>query len=535
MDRNSYNEMESLGLMRKYGFTRPVGGEPWHAEPAGIQTDINRAKQDPNFRQMAVQAGLFKGGGGYGTVPSATKYRRNNKLAMSLLQQDGKAIDPSAIVTAAKGEDKPSGIAPAGEAPTLASTTPSSTNTASTSPSKSPMANTSIIGGEGAKTTSTSGTQSNTNPTEWNRIDTGSNTKVYTDTPSGIPKTMPSGFINVKAKPEVVAAIIKASQKVGVDPSKLMTMAAVESGLNPNAKAKTSSAKGLFQFINSTWKAVAPKVGLSPNADPLDPMNNALAGAKYVKDNEIALRKAGHKPGLLETYLAHFLGTGGARTFLKANDSAIAAEVMPKAASANKAIFYTNGRPNTVGQVKQLLAKKLSTRAKEFGIPTDPSLANVGSTGGSASGDGTTSVSSTGGVKGGVSSSTGPGASVGVSDVSTGGVASGSVAPSPMYSKPTIPLGDEPMSAPVKQSTSNAGQENYSKLISDSVSTSLGYQKSMVEHLASIDTNLIKALQNIISQAGQGGNTSSTTGSNRSSKENLAPTIDMSRKKAIVT
>jgi hypothetical protein len=237
----------------------------------------------------------------------------------------------------------------------------------------------------------------------------------------------------------------------------------------------------------------------------------------------------------MQVRFTHFLGTGGARTFLKANDSAIAAEVMPKAARANKAIFYTNGRPNTVGQVKQLLAKKLSTRAKEFGVPTDPSLANVGSTGGSASGDGTTSVSSTGGVKGGVSSSTGPGASVGVSDVSTGGVASGSVAPSPMYSKPTIPLGDEPMSAPVKQSTSNAGQENYSKLISDSVSTSLGYQKSMVEHLASIDTNLIKALQNIISQAGQGGNTSSTTGSNRSSKENLAPTIDMSRKKAIVT
>jgi hypothetical protein len=58
MDRNSYNEMESLGLMRKYGFTRPVGGEPWHAEPAGIQTDINRAKQDPKFRHMAIQAGL---------------------------------------------------------------------------------------------------------------------------------------------------------------------------------------------------------------------------------------------------------------------------------------------------------------------------------------------------------------------------------------------------------------------------------------------------------------------------------------------
>lgn len=32
------NRLEKLGLMRKYGFTRPVGGETWHIEPAGIST-----------------------------------------------------------------------------------------------------------------------------------------------------------------------------------------------------------------------------------------------------------------------------------------------------------------------------------------------------------------------------------------------------------------------------------------------------------------------------------------------------------------
>ncbi|HCK83734.1 MAG TPA: hypothetical protein DHW63_04230, partial [Hyphomonadaceae bacterium] len=51
----------------------------------------------------------------------------------------------------------------------------------------------------------------------------------------------------------VRAAIARASQATGVDFSLLVETARRESALNPHARAGTSSATGLFQFIESTW------------------------------------------------------------------------------------------------------------------------------------------------------------------------------------------------------------------------------------------------------------------------------------------
>jgi soluble lytic murein transglycosylase-like protein len=45
-----------------------------------------------------------------------------------------------------------------------------------------------------------------------------------------------------------------AAQERGIDPEIAVNFAQAESSLNPNAKAKTSSASGLFQVINKTWK-----------------------------------------------------------------------------------------------------------------------------------------------------------------------------------------------------------------------------------------------------------------------------------------
>ena len=74
------NDLEKLGLMRKYGFTRPVGGEPWHIEPIGIQTDIARAKRSPMDVTSMVRSGYGKGGGGYALNKSAKSYSRDASL-----------------------------------------------------------------------------------------------------------------------------------------------------------------------------------------------------------------------------------------------------------------------------------------------------------------------------------------------------------------------------------------------------------------------------------------------------------------------
>ncbi len=69
----------------------------------------------------------------------------------------------------------------------------------------------------------------------------------------------------------VEAAIQRASQATGVDFGFMMKTARRESGMNPAAQASSSSAAGLFQFIDQTWlstlKQHGAKHGLGAYAD----------------------------------------------------------------------------------------------------------------------------------------------------------------------------------------------------------------------------------------------------------------------------
>jgi hypothetical protein len=59
----------------------------------------------------------------------------------------------------------------------------------------------------------------------------------------------------------VEAAIQRASSATGVDFSFLMRTAQRESGYNPMAKAASSSAAGLFQFVDQTWLSTLKQHG----------------------------------------------------------------------------------------------------------------------------------------------------------------------------------------------------------------------------------------------------------------------------------
>src|SRR3546814_888298 len=54
----------------------------------------------------------------------------------------------------------------------------------------------------------------------------------------------------------VTNAIAMASRQTGVDFNYLFNQAKIESGFNPNARASTSSATGLYQFIDQSWLGV---------------------------------------------------------------------------------------------------------------------------------------------------------------------------------------------------------------------------------------------------------------------------------------
>lgn len=81
----------------------------------------------------------------------------------------------------------------------------------------------------------------------------------------------------------------------------------IESMRNANARAKTSSASGLFQFIESTGKTF----GLRTLQDRLDPMKSFEAFKNYVFSNINSLRKNGVPVNPVNVYLCHQQGAGG--------------------------------------------------------------------------------------------------------------------------------------------------------------------------------------------------------------------------------
>lgn len=165
--------------------------------------------------------------------------------------------------------------------------------------------------------------------------------------------------------------LVQVSKMVGVDPGLMATMASIESGFRGRVKASTSSATGLYQFISGTWKTMlakyGAKYGLDPNTPPTDPRANALMGAEYIRENTSILKaKTGRTPSDTDIYLAHFLGPGGASKLLKADPTANAATLMPDAASANKSIFFADGRPRTVGQVYAEIDRRVKVHRTKY-------------------------------------------------------------------------------------------------------------------------------------------------------------------------
>src|ERR1700693_1690286 len=66
---------------------------------------------------------------------------------------------------------------------------------------------------------------------------------------------------NSTAGSTVTGAIRQAAQATGTSFQYLLATAQVESGLDPQAGASTSSARGLFQFVEQTWLGTIKQSG----------------------------------------------------------------------------------------------------------------------------------------------------------------------------------------------------------------------------------------------------------------------------------
>ena len=191
--------------------------------------------------------------------------------------------------------------------------------------------------------------------------------------------------------PQITGAIRQASQSTGISFQYLLTTAKIESGFNPSAQASTSTAKGLYQFIDQTWlgtvKQEGASLGYGKYADAItkssdgrysvedptaraaimklraDPEASAMMAGAFSRANAFQLTGSiGRRPTEGELYIAHFLGPAGAGKMINAADSqpnANAARLFPAAAAANRSIFYDHsGSARSVGEVYAKLTGK---------------------------------------------------------------------------------------------------------------------------------------------------------------------------------
>lgn len=202
-------------------------------------------------------------------------------------------------------------------------------------------------------------------------------------------------------KTQIAAQHIKfAADKTGVDFDYLLQTAKRESAFDANAKAKTSSATGLFQFVRQTWYETLHDFGgkhgyadyaknikrdvngryFVPNQQAKsailelrkDPKAASLMAAEFSKQNiQYLEQEIGRSPQASEVYMAHFMGRGAAAKLISLQARAPdirAAEVFPKHAASNKAIFYRNGQEKSIGEVYDNLAKHHVQLAKTKGL-----------------------------------------------------------------------------------------------------------------------------------------------------------------------
>jgi len=144
-------------------------------------------------------------------------------------------------------------------------------------------------------------------------------------------------------------------------------LAQIESNNNPLAKAKTSSAAGLYQFTKGTWSQLTGELGLDYSLeDRFDPTKSRKIVQEFTKRNEKYLKnKLGRDPNQAELYLAHFSGMGGARKLLdtvKTSPNKLVTDfVSPGALKANKNVFYNkDGTAKKAYEVYNWSAKKFN-------------------------------------------------------------------------------------------------------------------------------------------------------------------------------
>lgn len=175
----------------------------------------------------------------------------------------------------------------------------------------------------------------------------------------------------------VIDSIVEGARIVGVDPKLMLQLAKAESAFGANTAQSQSSAKGIFQIIDSTWaqhqSQFSQKYGI-PLTSPYDPLSASVFSAAYVKD--VIEPKLGYEPSATDVYMMYVFGPAGGKNLLderRKDPNQLSVDVQSKKGygsaqiRANPAYFYDRqGRAKTLEETYQTAVSRLTfTKSEE--------------------------------------------------------------------------------------------------------------------------------------------------------------------------
>lgn len=152
-----------------------------------------------------------------------------------------------------------------------------------------------------------------------------------------------TGIKNSGISPEVIALITKHAKQMNISPEELASLVMKESSGNPYAKNDNSTASGMLQFTEGTWKQYMPEYSLD---DRFNPELSLIALERVKKDYET--RDPRLKGNFRELSVAFMLGLEGYKKFRAASKDAPAESVFSR-----KTIRANKWEGNTIGQIEE--------------------------------------------------------------------------------------------------------------------------------------------------------------------------------------
>lgn len=210
----------------------------------------------------------------------------------------------------------------------------------------------------------------------------------------------PAGVL--AGNPAAGRVVLAAQQVAGLSGhsfTAILAQATQESGLNPSARNRSSSATGPFQFLERTWLdlfrrhgaaygqgelagSIESRNGIPSVKDPAtrrkildlrqDVDLSAGMAARYLSEGRDRLQsRLGRPVTETESRIAYVMGVGGAAKLIRAAESspnATAADLLPAAAKSNRNLFYdrSSGRALTASETIARLTRRMETDQKEM-------------------------------------------------------------------------------------------------------------------------------------------------------------------------